>query len=121
MAEEVAREDLIRAITDYHLREIERIISWREVGPRLKGISSIDIRKIDVDGHNEADQRRMLLDLWQERNGQDDTYNSMIKAMLSAGKNAEAGKVSNFLEKSKCTNPNWQEVSFQIFSMAYPS
>ena len=113
MAEEVAREDLIRAITDDHLREIGRSIAWRVVGPRLQRISSIDVRDIDMDGFNEADKRRRLLNLWQERNGQDCTYNSMIKAMLSAGENAEADKVSNLLGKSKCTNPNWQEISFQ--------
>ena len=117
MAEEVAREHLIRAITFEHLLEIRHITSWREVGIHLKHISSIDIRDIDRDGFDEADKRRRLLNLWEERNGQDATYNSMIKAMLSAGKRAEADKVSNLLEKSKCTNPNWQEVS----SMAYPS
>ena len=81
-------------VTDKHLLEIKEFISWKEVGPHLKGISVGDINDIDRDGEDQADKRRMLLNLWEEKNyGHDATYLNLIMAMLKASKRNEAEKV----------------------------
>ena len=68
--------------SDDHLKEIAQFISWREVGPCLPEINwSVDLEDIDRDGYNEAERRRMLVNLWKQRNGDGATYHVMITAM----------------------------------------
>ena len=57
-----------------------------------------DINAIDRDGKYEADKRRLLVDLWEERCGDDATYDAMITAMLKAGKMNEATNLCKLLQ-----------------------
>lgn len=73
-------------------------ITWRDVGFRLPGIDrKVDLGDIEKDGYDEADKRRKLVSLWEERNGDDATYGVMITAMVKAGKVDEATKVCKLL------------------------
>ena len=85
--------------SDDHLKEIAQFISWREVGPCLPEINlSVDLEGIDRDGYNEAGKRWMLVNLWEERNGDDATYHVMITSMERARKRDETTKVCKLLQ-----------------------
>ena len=57
-----------------HILEIQKFVSWKVVGPYLPKIKRLsDINAIDRDGKYEADKRRLLVDLWEERCGDDAT------------------------------------------------
>ena len=76
-----------------HIMEMGKYISWNEVGRYLPRIETTDIKDIDCNGTDQKDKRRRLLDLWEERNADDATYDVMITAMLKARKKEEATKV----------------------------
>ena len=91
--------------SDEHMLEIEGFISWRQVGPRLSKINDSDNKQdmndIEINGKDEADKRRKLITLWEERNGNDATYDDLITAMLKAGKKDEATKVCKLLKSGQ--------------------
>ena len=91
--------------SDEHMLEIEGFISWRRVGPRLSKINDSDNKQdmndIEINGKDEADKRRKLITLWEERNGNDATYDDLITAMLKAGKKDEATKVCKLLKSGQ--------------------
>ena len=90
-------EMLQQQITDEHILDIQDFISWRDVGPYLSEIDRMDLNDIQREGDDERDRRRRLLNKWQDRNGDDATYNNMIFAMLRAGKKDNATMVSRLL------------------------
>ena len=73
--------------------EIGTFISWDSVGRHLPNINRRNIRDVERDGRDQDHRRRLLLDLWEEKNGDGATYDVMITAMLKAGKKAEATRV----------------------------
>ena len=103
MAEDLARKRgidpraLMKRVTDEHLLDIAQFIQWNEVGRQLKNIGAQAISDIDKDGHDQADKRHKLIDLWVDRNGDDATYHQMITAMLAARMKADAERVCNLL------------------------
>ena len=107
MAEDLARKRgidpgaLMKRVTDEHLLDIAQFIQWKDVGRRLKNIGTQTISDIDIDGHDQADRRSRLIDLWVDRNGDDATYHQMITAMLAANMKADAEKVCNLLNGEK--------------------
>ena len=113
MAEELARkfgvrEGSLRApVSETHLLEIATFISWKDVGPRLSGITRGDIHDIGKDGHDQSDKRIRLVNLWDERNGLAATYHAMITAMLAARKRGEAETVCRLLVPG-------EEISIQL-------
>ena len=79
--------------------EIMGFIPWRDVGPCLPGIDmNVDLSDIQRDGHDEADRRRKLIRLWEERNAYNATYDVMLTAMVRAGKVDQATKVCQLLK-----------------------
>ena len=84
--------------SDDHMAEIEKFISWQEVGRHLPKITRLHLRDIGNDGRTQGEKRRLLLDKWEESNGDDATYDAMITAMLKAGKKAEATSVCQLLQ-----------------------
>ena len=103
MAEELARqlgvsEGSLRApVSENDLLEIATVISWREVGLRLREITRGDIHDIDRDGYDGPEKRSKMVDLWVVRNGSNATYHAMITAMLKARKRGEAESVCRLL------------------------
>ena len=103
MAEELARQlgvsegSLCAGVSETHLVEIATFISWKDVGPRLSGITRGDIHDIDRDGYDGPEKRSKMVDLWVERNGSNATYHAMITAMLAAKKKMEAESVCRLL------------------------
>ena len=101
------KEDKAQLMHDYNLTvrslqkkcseedivEIGTFISWESVGRHLPSITRRHIRDIGKDGHDQDSRRRLLLDLWEDNNGDSATYDVMITAMLKAGKKAEATRV----------------------------
>ena len=83
---------LNRPVSDEHIIEIQKTISWRDVGEYLLGRGP-EFTDIDRDGHNEADKRRLMLNKWQEAKGDDATYDKLIEALVKAGKIEEASGV----------------------------
>ena len=65
--------DMNYKCSEEHIIEIQNFISWDDVGPYLDKITRRDIKDIDRDGKYEADKRRLLVDLWEERCGDDAT------------------------------------------------
>ena len=89
---------LMNEVTKDHRTDIKEFIQWQQVGPRLKGISDGDINDINKDGFDQADKRRMFVELWAEKNGSQATYYDLVKAMLKAQKRADAEKVCDLLK-----------------------
>ena len=88
---------LKKKCSEDHMYKIEKFISWREVGRHLPNISRHDLRGIDHSGHDDEDKRYRLLDKWEEKNGDDATYDVMITAMLKAEKKDQATEVCKLL------------------------
>ena len=89
-----------RKCSDDHINDIAGYarIAWRFVGPYLPRIDKNDIDKdIDIDGINQRDKRRKLLNLWVERNADAATYDVLITAMLRARKKDDATFVCRLL------------------------
>ena len=84
LQEKCSEEDIV---------EIGTFISWESVGRHLPNITRRHIRDIGRDGRDQNSRRRLLLDLWEEKNGDGATYDVMITAMLKAGEKAEATRV----------------------------
>ena len=94
----LTKDMLLKKCSRDHMLEIMSFISWRDVGPRLPGIDrKVDLSDIQINGHDEADRRRKLISLWEERNAYNATYDVMLTAMVRAGKVDEATKVCELL------------------------
>ena len=92
-------EDMLKQkVTDEHMLDIQDFISWRDVGPYLSEIDRVHLDDIQREGDDERDRRRRLLNKWEDRNGDDATYDNMIFAMLRAGKKDDATKVCKRLK-----------------------
>ena len=88
---------LLQKLSQAHMLDVMGFISWRDVGSCMHGVDGkVDLDDIDKDG--EAYKRRILVNLWEERNRDDATYDALIKAMTKAGKMDEATKVCKLLE-----------------------
>ena len=85
--------ELAQKCSDDHMLDIGEFISWQDVGPHLPDISKDDVKDVHKDGFDQTDRRRRLMSLWEERNGEDATYDAMITAMTKARKNDEAERV----------------------------
>jgi hypothetical protein len=107
----LTKENLNMKCSHDHILDIGKFISWREVGRRLKTIEDVDIRNINRDGKDEDDKRRLLLELWMERNASDAIYGEIINAMMKEQKRDEAEKVCQLLSKS---NP-WTSNDMGLF------
>ena len=85
-----------------HDFSIEKFISWRDVGPRLPGITHDDINTIDIDtiGGQQA-KRRRLMQVWHVQAPESATYRVLIEAMLKERKVDEATKVCKLLKPIK--------------------
>ena len=79
-------------ISPAHMLEIKKFISWQEVGAYLK-LGQTGLNDIREDGSSASDKRRRLIDLWEQKNGDDATYDVMITAMLRAEQKSEATEV----------------------------
>ena len=82
-----------------HIFEIESFISWREVGRYLPGIDRISMTDIECDCRTNTLRNATLLQLFQDKNGDDATYDALIDAMLKAEKSHEANRVCKLLEQ----------------------
>ena len=83
--------------SDEHIYEIEKFISWAEVGRHLPSIGGVDLINMNVGGRTELQKRQRLIALWEERNGDEATYDVLIDAMIKAQKLNEATKVCKLL------------------------
>ena len=88
---------LNKTCSDEHILEIRENISWREVGQYLFPRARVRLSDIERDGHDEEEKRRLMLDVWQEREGDGATYDKLIEAMVKAGKNAQATEVCKLI------------------------
>ena len=83
--------------SETNMSKIEKFISWQEVGAHLPGINRRDLVDIDIGGTDWANKKRLLLEMWEVRNGKAATYDAMAEAMLRAGKTNEARKLCKIL------------------------
>ena len=83
--------------SEEHLLEIEKFISWQEVGRRLPKIGRAGVMDIERDGFDEAKRRQKLIDMWAQKTGDEATYDQMVTAMIKAEKINEATKVCKLL------------------------
>ena len=83
--------------SEEHIANIQEFISWDKVGRHLPNITRRNLRDIERDGRDQESRRGLLLDMWEDSNGNNATYDAMITAMLRAGKMAEATNVCQLL------------------------
>ena len=83
--------------SEEHIAKIQEFISWDRVGRHLSRIDRRDLRDIKRDGRDQESKRGLLLDMWEDKNGDNATYDAMITAMLKAEEVAEATKVCQLL------------------------
>ena len=92
---------LQQKITKEHSFAVDQFISWRIVGPKLPRMKQRDVNDIDVEvrggAREEARKRRKFMDLWKEKNGDNATYEALIRAMISEELNGEATSVCELL------------------------
>ena len=83
-----------------HMQQIAQFIKWKEVGKYLPEIEeTVDLDDgIDIDGINARDKRSKLVKLWESRNADDATYESMIIAMCEAKEVDQATRVCKMLK-----------------------
>ena len=105
--------ELAQKCSDEHMLDIGEFISWQDVGPHLPDISKDDVEDVHKDGFDQTDRRRRLMSLWEERNGEDATYDAMITAMTKARKNDEAERVCKLL-RSKPASKSLCSVSGEV-------
>ena len=84
-------------VSDDHINEIAKFVSWEDVGRHLDKIGRPGVEDIQKDGDNEDKRRRLLVDRWEDKNGDDATYDSMVTAMIKAEKIDEATEVCKLL------------------------
>ena len=95
----LTQNELNRKISSEHILVIQQTISWRQVGKfLLKRVTLDDIQK---DGTDETTRRDMMLAKWQERFGNDATYDKLIDAMIKAEKIEEAEGVCNLISPGR--------------------
>ena len=101
----LTEKELGRECSKDHSLDIGEFISWKDVGPRLAEVDNEDVVAIDKDGRDEADKRRLLINMWKKRNGSNATYDAMITAMLKARTRSEAERVCKMLSPANPGGP----------------
>jgi hypothetical protein len=71
------------------------IISWDAIAPQL--LNRGDRTDVEQDGRTAAQKKRMMLEKWEDRNGDAATFDGLITAMLDAGELGQATEVCQLL------------------------
>ena len=80
---------------DTHL--IARLMdNWKCLAPSF-GLSGPDITAIEIDGRDEHDRRKRLLDEWIRRNGFEATNLLLVKICIKAGESELADAICHYL------------------------
>lgn len=73
-------EELRKKIDETMVAKIaKRIKSWKPLAPSL-GLNKVDVSEIDVDGSDEQDKKKRMLNLWMKREGNRATYYNLVQA-----------------------------------------
>ena len=76
--------------------------NWKSLAPFF-GLTQPDIVAIEIDGRDEHDRRKRLLDEWIRRNGFEATNLLLVKICVSAGESGLADAVCHYLATGKAT------------------
>ena len=112
-------EDLKQKCSQEHREEMKKFISWESVGPYLSRIDVINMRDIRKDGEGEEGKRRLLIDKWEELNGNGATYDDMITATLKAKKREEAEKVCRLVKSTHAPECNSKNNNQPLYRTSY--
>lgn len=78
-------EELRKKIDETMVAKIaKRIKSWKPLAPSL-GLNKADVSEIDVDGSDEQDKKKRMLNLWMKREGNRATYYKLVQAFNEDG------------------------------------
>ena len=90
-------EQVNSQVTNVHLIA-EHIVKWRQVAPRLR-LTKPDIEAIEVNGRNEEERRKEMLDKWIQKNGSGATYQCLLKMCVEAHDKELAENICKELER----------------------
>ena len=97
----ITRAMLDRKVEDRDISNLERIIlDWGTIAMQL--LNRVDRANVEQDGRSAAQKKRMMLETWQERNGDAATFDRLITAMLEAGVMGQATDVCKLLNPGQC-------------------
>ena len=91
----LAEEAINTRCKNTHL--IARLMNnWKSLAPSF-GLSEPDITAIGIDGRDEHDRRKRLLDEWIRRNGFEATNLLLVEICVKAGESALADAICHYL------------------------
>ena len=92
---------LNRTISRRDVTKIKRIIpSFDSIASEL--LNRVDQTRVERDGRNEAQRIQKMLETWQDRKGDDATFDKLITAMVEAGEVGQATDVCKLLNPGQC-------------------
>ena len=96
----ITRAMLDRKVEDKDVAALARIIlDWENIALQL--LNKIDRENITQNGQGTGQKKQMLLETWQDRNGDDATFDKLITAMVDAGEVGQATDVCKLLNPSQ--------------------
>ena len=105
-ADLIGRYNITRAmldgkVEDRHISNLEGIIlDWEDIAMQL--LNRVDRANVEQDGRGAARKKRMMLETWQDRNGDGATFDRLITAMVDAGQVGQATEVCKLLNPGQC-------------------